>query len=124
MASPRDFLVKVYTRNPDGTLDHQTDIDCNSGVDNIELDINGTLWIGSHPKLLTFSAYSGGSKPLSPSEIITIDYKDTDQYEVQSIYESDGSDMSASTVALPHKDKVYMGNVMDDHFIILDRKAL
>ena len=124
VASPRDMLVKVYNLNDDGSLDHQVDIDCNSGVDNIELDEDGLIWIGSHPNLLASSAYFAGGQPYSPSEIITIDYKSADDYKVSSVFESDGSDMSASTVAIPYKNKVYVGNVMDDHFIILDRDKL
>ena len=124
VASPRDFLVKVYESKQDGTLDFQTDIDCNSGVDNIEFDENGKLWIGSHPKLLAFTSYAAGSSEIAPSEIVTIDYHSPDQYEVDSIYENDGSHMSASTVAIPYNNKIYLGNVMDDHFIVLDQSAL
>ena len=124
VASPRDFLIKVYQADEEGHLEFQTDIDCNSGVDNIELDADGTLWIGSHPKLLSFSAYAGGGQPIAPSEIITIDYQNKDDYTMQSLYESDGSDMSGSTVAIPYQDKVFVGNVMDEHFIILDRSKM
>ena len=124
VSSPRDFLVKVYHVNEEGKLNFQTDVDCNSGVDNIELDADSKLWIGSHPKLLSFSAYAGGGLSIAPSEIITIDYQSKDQYTVESLYESDGSEMSASTVAIPYRDKVYLGNVMDDHFIVLDHSKM
>ncbi len=124
VASPRDMMVKVYDINLDGTLDFQVDIDCNSGVDNIEIDESGLVWIGSHPKLLTSTTYFAGSSPHSPSEIITIDYNNKDDYSYASVYESDGTDMSASTVAIPYKNKVYLGNVMDDHFIILEKDEL
>ena len=124
VASPRGMLVKVYNINRDGSLDFQVDIDCDSGVDNIELDDNGLVWIGSHPKLLASSIYFEGGTPHSPSEIITIDYKGKENYTVTSVFESDGTDMSASTVAIPYERKVYVGNVMDDHFIILDQDRL
>jgi len=124
VASPRGMLVKAYGVNDDGKLEFQADIPCNSGVDNIELDTDGKVWIGSHPKLLASTVYFAGNAPTSPSEIITIDYKSSDDYEVQSIFESDGRDMSASTTAIPYKGKVYFGNVMDDHFIILDQSDL
>ena len=124
VASPRGMLVKVYNINDDGSLDFQTDIDCNSGVDNIELDPSGKVWIGSHPVLLASSSYFAGSSPYSPSEIITIDYKNKDDYKVSSVFESDGKDMSASTVAIPYQGKIYVGNVMDDHFIIINQDQL
>ncbi len=124
VASPRGMLVKVYNLKSDGGLDHAVDIDCSSGVDNIELDEDGLVWIGSHPNLLASSSYFEGGNEYSPSEIITIDYDSADDYKVASIYESDGTDMSASTVAIPYNGKVYVGNVMDDHFIILDQSKL
>ena len=124
VASPRDFLVKVYAVQDDGSLEFETDVPCDSGVDNIELDTEGKIWIGSHPKLLAFSSYAAGSSPYAPSEIITIEYNAPDDYEVSSVYVSDGKDMSASTTAIPFQGKIYLGNVMDDHFIILDQNAL
>lgn len=124
VASPRDFLVKVYQVQTDGSLIFQKDIPCDSGVDNIELDTEGKIWIGSHPKLLAFSNYASGGSPYAPSEIITIEYQDPDHFEVNSVFVSDGKDMSASTTAIPFEGKVYVGNVMDQHFIILDQNAL
>ena len=32
--------------------------------------------------------------------------------------------MSAATTAIPYEGKVYVGNVMDDHFIILNQAEL
>ncbi|MCB0695495.1 MAG: SMP-30/gluconolactonase/LRE family protein [Lewinellaceae bacterium] len=119
VASPRDFLVKVYQIGADHTLSWLEDIDCQTGVDNIELDPEGKLWIGCHPSLLTFSAYAKGKKPISPSEVITIDYRGKEDYTVASVFLDDGHLMSASTVAPPFGDLIFIGNVMDDHFLVL-----
>ncbi len=122
VASPRDFLIKVYTTNDDGSLNFIEDIDCGTGVDNIEFDSDGNLWIGCHPNLLAFSSYAGGNKEISPSEIIKIDYRGTNDYTIEQLYENDGSAMSASTVAIPYKDVIVTGNVMDAHFLVLEPK--
>lgn len=119
VASPRNFLVKVYSTNVDGSLNFIEDIDCETGVDNIEFDEEGNLWIGSHPDLLTFSSYAGGNKETSPSEIIKIEYHGTNDYTIEKVYVNDGSEMSASTVATPYKEVILTGNVMDSHFLIL-----
>ncbi len=121
VASPRKFLVKVYQRNEDGSLTFIENIDCGTGVDNIELDANGHLWIGAHPNLLRFAAYAKGKKKTAPSEIIKINYKGTNDYTVEIIYLEDGKTMSASTVAVPYKDLIITGNVMDPNFLILKR---
>ena len=119
VASPRKFLVKVYNVLDNGSLDFIEDIDCGTGVDNIEFDAEGNLWIGSHPNLLKFASYAKGKEEYSPSEIIKINYKGKNDYRVETIYLEDGKTMSASTVAAPFGDFLLAGNVMDDAFLVL-----
>ena len=121
VASPRDFLVKVYKRKERGDLEFIEKIDCGTGVDNIEFDQDGKIWIGSHPSLLAFTAYASGSKPISPSEIITIDYRNRGDYTIETVFLDDGRKMSASTVAAVYNDYIFVGNVMDDHFLVLKK---
>ena len=121
-ASPRSFLVKVYSINPDGSLIFIENIPCGMGVDNIEIDTKGNLWIGVHPNLLRFTAYAKGNKETSPSEIIKIVYRGKKDYTVEKIYMEDGSNMSGSTVARPFGDLILTGNVMDDGFLILKQE--
>jgi len=123
MVSPRKFLVKVYNVLEDGSLDFIEDIDCGTGVDNIEFDSDGNLWIGSHPNLLKFASYAKGKEDYSPSEIIKITYRDKNDYAVETIYLEDGITMSASTVAAPFGDYLLSGNVMDDAFLILKNNS-
>lgn len=119
VASPRNFLVKVYEVQPSGDLSFVENIPCGTGVDNIEFAPNGKIWIGCHPNLLEFTAYAAGKKPISPSEIITIDYRAKGDYTKELIFLDDGSHMSASTVAAVYKDFIFVGNVMDRHFLVL-----
>lgn len=121
VASPRGFLVKVYEVLTSGDLKFIEDMDCNTGVDNIEFDPEGKMWIGCHPSLLHFSSYATGKKEIAPSEIITIDYRDRGDYNIESIYIEDGSSMSAATVAVPYGNLIYMGNVMDDAMLVLTK---
>lgn len=123
VASPRKFLVKVYQKNKNGTLTFIEDINCKTGVDNIEFDKNNNLWIGAHPNLMHFAAYSKGNKETSPSEIIKISYKEKGDYTIEQIYMEDGKKMSGSTVAAPFGNLILTGNVMDTHFLILKRNT-
>ncbi len=123
VASPRKFLVKVYERNNDGILNFIEDIDCGTGVDNIEFDTEGNLWIGAHPNLLRFAAYAKGKKETAPSEIIKIDYRSKGDYSIEQIYIEDGSTMSGSSVAAPFGNIILTGNVMDDVFLVLKRTS-
>lgn len=121
LASPRGFLVKVYTVDEDGSLNFIEDIPCGTGVDNIEFDKDGNIWIGSHPNLLRFAAYAKGDKATTPSEIIKIDYKGKGDYTIETVYLENGEEMSGSTVAATFGNLIFTGNVMDDEFLILER---
>ena len=122
VASPRKFLLKVFQRKERGDLDFIEDIDCETGVDNIEITPDGKIWIGCHPSLLTFTAYANGGRAISPSEIITIDYRSIGDYSKEIIFVDDGKNISASTVAAVYNDYIFIGNVMDDHFLIIKRE--
>lgn len=121
VASSRDFLLKVYQIELDGDLTIIEHIDCKTGVDNIEIAPDGSLWIGCHPSLMTFADYAQGKISKSPSEIIRIDYKAKGDYDIEQIYLDDGTAMAAASVAAPYKDYIFLGNVMDDHFLVLKR---
>ncbi len=122
VASPRGFLVKVYSKKNDGSLEFIEDIPCGTGVDNIDIDTNGDLWVGGHPNLLRFKAYAKGKKETSPSEIIKITYRSKDDFMVEKVYTEDGTTMSGSTIGVSYKDLILTGNVMDDEFLILKKK--
>ena len=94
VASPRKFLVKVFHKNKDNSLTFIEDIDCKTGVDNIEFDTEGNLWIGAHPNLLHFAAYAKGDKEISPSEIIKINYISKNNYSIEQIYVDEGAKMA------------------------------
>lgn len=119
VASPRGFLIAVFERLANGDLKHIENIDCGTGVDNIELDKNGNLWVGCHPNLLAFKSYQKGKAKTAPSEIIKINYRKKGDYDLKSLYVNDGTAISASTVAPVYKDLIFIGTVFDDHFLIL-----
>lgn len=122
VASPRDFLVKVYDRKDNGELVFVENIACGTGVDNIEIDPEGKLWIGCHPDLLHFTRYAAGKIKTSPSELLTIDYREKGDYSVNSIFLDDGMIVSGSTVAVPIRYRIFVGSVMDDHVLVLRNK--
>lgn len=118
VASPRGFKLIYYDIQEGGLLEFDRDLNVDSGIDNIELDENGDLWMGSHPSLLAFAAYAAGKKEIAPSEVIKV----TNGEIVESLYENDGSIMSASSVAVPYEDLLFVGTVMDDKLVVLRKK--
>lgn len=121
VASPRKFEILVYERKYDNSLKFIENISCGTGVDNIEFDLNGDLWVGAHPNLLHFNSYIDGKNKISPSEIINIKYKTKQNHIVNQIYIEEGNEMSGSTVAAPFGNLILVGNVKDNHFLVLKK---
>ena len=86
----------------------------NSGVDNIELDKEGNLWIGSHPKLLTFTRHAKNSDTFSPSQVFKVSLGDNNR--VDEVYLNDGGKLSGSSVAAVWENNLLIGPVLEDHF--------
>ncbi len=119
VASARDFLVKVYERTQDGSLSFVENIDCETGVDNIEVDEKGDLWIGAHPSLMAYTAYANFEEEKAPSEVLKLSYKGRGNYTLKSLFLDDGAKVSASSVAVVYGNFLFIGNVMDKHFLIV-----
>jgi len=69
---------------------------------------------------LHFNFYANNNKEISPSEIIKINYIEKGNYSIEQIYIEDGNTMSGSSVAAPFGNLILTGNVMDEHFLILE----
>lgn len=121
VASSRGFLVRIFEVGKKGELTKIEDVDTETGVDNIELDETGKLWIGCHPNLLTFAAYASGKKKISPSEVITVEYQKGQNPAVTSVWMDSGDQLSASSVAVPFGDFLFIGNVMDQKVVVLKK---
>jgi len=112
---------KIYVYNRDrstGDLSLRSTIEAGTGVDNIEIDQKGDLWIGCHPKLLTFVKYSKSPGVLSPSQVIKVEKRTSGSYEVKEIYLNNGQLMSGSSVAAVFKDTLLIGSVFDERFLL------
>ncbi|MFK7906004.1 MAG: SMP-30/gluconolactonase/LRE family protein [Chitinophagales bacterium] len=119
VAAARGFLLKVYQKAANGDLTFVEDIDCHTGVDNIEVDSKGDLWIGAHPSLMAYTAYADFKEDKAPSEILKMRYKSKGDHTIESVFLDDGSNMSGSSVATTNGEYLFLGNVMDPHILIV-----
>lgn len=110
--------IYVYDRDRNtGDLSLRTKIEAETGVDNIEMDQEGNLWVGSHPKLLTFVKYSKDPSVSSPSQVVKVETNASGQYDVKEIYLNNGQPLSGSSVAAVFKNTLLIGSVFDDRFL-------
>jgi arylesterase/paraoxonase len=115
VASTTGGSVFAFRIDPgSGALRDRRAIAIGSGVDNIEVDQEGDLWIGAHPKLLTFVRHTGDASRLAPSQVIRVRDPDADAPRVEEVLLSLGENLSGSSVAAVQGDRLLVGSVMDD----------
>ncbi|MBW7857855.1 MAG: SMP-30/gluconolactonase/LRE family protein [Leptonema sp. (in: Bacteria)] len=116
--------IYLYSRNLEaGDLTKKESIYLGTGVDNIDIDEQGVVWIGSHPKLLSFVEHSKDQSKLSPSEVVTLTWQnDTNNYKPKTVYLNDGSQLSGLSVAAAYRNRVLLGTVFESKFLDCTRK--
>jgi arylesterase/paraoxonase len=110
--------LHVYDRDPvSGKLEHREEIDLDTGVDNVEIDEDGDLWIGAHPQLLTVAKHFKDPETLSPSQVLHLTPLPGGGYDVEEIYLDEGDEISASTVAAVRGNRLLIGAIFEAKFL-------
>jgi len=106
--------LHVYDRNiSTHTISLKEKLNLRTGLDNIELDQNGRLYIAAHPKLLTFVKHAKNSAVLSPSQILRLEARPAGGYDLEEIYLNTGEEISGSSVGAVHNNRMLIGTVFD-----------
>jgi arylesterase/paraoxonase len=100
-----------------GDLTLQFKKDLKSGLDNITLDSDGSIWITSHPKLLAFASYAKNPNNLSPSQVFKLETKGSNDFIVEEVYLNNGEEISASSTALQVNGRIYIGCVFENKLL-------
>ena len=109
----------TYTRNPQtGALSLTDEMSIDSGLDNLEWDAEGNLWIGAHPQMLKFVQHAGDPLNRSASQILRVNMNQGKS--VDEIYLNDGDPISGSSVGAPFGEHILIGSVYEP--FILDCK--
>ena len=101
--------LRVYRRMPDNTLKLQRFWPTGPGPDNLHLEADRRLWVASHNKALAVAAHGERPENLSPGRVEIMDPVTGRRTKV---FETDGSELSAVSVAVPVGDKVLLGSIL------------
>jgi arylesterase/paraoxonase len=119
LAATTDRMVLVFNRDQaTGALTLTKEIDTGTGVDNIDIDESGNLWVGCHPQLLKFLSHAKDASKLSPSEVIKLTPQPNGSYIQTTVYMNDGAELSASSVAAVYRNKLLIGPVFQRRFVL------
>ncbi|ESO09149.1 hypothetical protein HELRODRAFT_169093 [Helobdella robusta] len=100
--------LNVYSVAKDHQLNLERTIPVKTSVDNLSVHPeHDDLILGCHPSPFKFPFHSRNPDAyLSPSQVLRVN----DKSEVTEIYSNDGSELSASTVAVLYKDAMLIGS--------------
>ncbi|HMK66380.1 MAG TPA: SMP-30/gluconolactonase/LRE family protein [Thermodesulfobacteriota bacterium] len=111
--------IDIFDRHVDsGALKFKNRIELGTAPDNIELDEKGALWIGAHPKLLTFVKYSKDPTVPSPSQVLKVTVGANGNHKTEEIYLNSGRPLSGSSAAAVFGQTLLIGSVFDDRFMV------
>lgn len=105
--------IIIFDVNEDATLTRKGTTDLGTGVDNIDVDEEGNLWIGAHPKLLNFLKHKKDSTVNSPSQVLKLTPLKDYNFTINEIYLNDGSEISGSSTAVYFRGELYIGVVFN-----------
>jgi arylesterase/paraoxonase len=93
------------------------EIDLGTGINNIEVDSAGGLWIGAHPQLFKFLQHAKDSSKLSPSQVQYLIPLADGSYDIKEVYLNKGDGISASSVAAVYDKRLLIGAVFEAKFL-------
>jgi arylesterase / paraoxonase len=115
VATVTKHSVLVYDRDPrSDALTPHGEIRTGSGNDNIEVDPEGTLWIGSHPKLFAVPKHMADPSVPAPAQVLRVT---PDTGKVDEVYLSDGNPISAASVGARYQQRLLIGQIFGRGFL-------
>ena len=110
--------IVTYDRQPiTGALFEKSRFAISAGLDNIDVDARGNLWVAGHPKLFDFLAYQGVPAKPSPSEIFRVDVASGIPVAARVIYADPGQQIGAASVGVRSDGRLLIGSVFDPKFL-------
>mgnify|MGYP005841241235 CR=1 FL=1 len=111
--------LRIYARDAvTGTLTLRDQVFLGTGVDNIDVAADGSLWIGAHPQLATFVEHAGDPANLSPSQVVVVEPAADGGGQAWTVYLDGGAELSGSSVGATYRDRLVIGAVFDPAVLV------
>lgn len=91
-----------------------------TGLDNIDVAPDGSLWVGAHPKLLQFLAHAANPQKRAPSQVLRFVHGADGRLAMEEVYLDGGETISASATALARDGMLVIGPVFEAFLLRCD----
>ena len=109
--------LQTFRRDADtGMLAHIHTLFLGVGPDNLDVDSDGAIGIGAHPRLLDFLAHAGDETKYSPSAVLKVTPAG-DETKFETMYVNLGHHLPGSPVDIAHNGRLVIGPVFDPKFL-------
>jgi arylesterase / paraoxonase len=122
-----DRTLHIFNRDPaTGALTLAEKVFIGSGLDNLDVEPDGRIWIGSHPKLFTWLAHARHPANVAPSQVLIVEPAASGQGgKVDQVLLQHGTaEFSGATVAVRAGSKLVLGSVFDGGIRICELPAV
>lgn len=112
--------LNVFRRDlGDGNLTILHSFELGAGLDNIDIDEQGDLWIAVQPDLVALGAHMKDPSSLSPTKVLQISVNGEDLI-VNEVFRDDGNLVSGGSVAVQYKSRLLLGAVSNAKIVICE----
>jgi arylesterase / paraoxonase len=108
--------IYIYDRDPaTHAIKRRTAAFVGTGADNLDVEPDGRVWVGTHPKLLSFIQHANNPQKGAPSQVIILEPDATGMKgKVDQVYLKDDDDgFSGVSVAIRDGDMMALGTVFE-----------
>ncbi|MEQ1890061.1 MAG: SMP-30/gluconolactonase/LRE family protein, partial [Alphaproteobacteria bacterium] len=113
--------LRAYDRNAlTGALTLRETIPLGSFPDNISVDADDRLWIGSHPRLADFLRHASDPAVKAPAQVFRVTPVRNAASRVEEVYLNGGEQISAVSIAIRHNRQLALGPVFDSKLLVCD----
>lgn len=112
--------VIIFRHLGEGALERKEVIKVNSGVDNIDVAPDGSLWIAGHPHLGAYMRHARDPDSPSPSQVLRLARDEAGKWQQEELFVDKGELLSGSATAAYSQNRFAIGAVFDSHILLCE----
>jgi len=114
--------IQIFERETaTGQLTHAKTVDLDTGVDNLDVDSEGRIWLAGHPNTISLIRHFIDSENIAPTHILRLQTnEEDDELTIDEIYYNHGEEFSAGSVAVAYENKMLVGSITERKILVCE----